>query len=176
MLNGAATISILWSLASLRWIRDLSHFALETSMLTKHNMKRVSKYFHSWQDSANNKKFVASERGLSVRWGIWNIQIDILYLFAPTYLYQFLNTGVNVLFDRLNNWSENKQWFLYLLCSTLTGNSLSFHYKMKEWVSDCSLTPTQQFFSNIRAKTSQFSMRWWWGSLCTRASHLIGFL
>jgi len=39
-------------------------------------------------------------------------------------------------------------------------------------VSDCCLTTTQQLFSNIMAKTSQFSMRWWWGSLCTRPSSL----
>jgi len=28
-------------------------------------------------------------------------------------------------------------------------------------VSDCCLTPTQQFFSYIMARTSYFSMRWW---------------
>ena len=64
----------------------LSHFALETSMLAKHNLKRVSKYFHSWQDNTYNKKFVSSVRGLSVIWGIWDIQIDILYWSAPIYL------------------------------------------------------------------------------------------
>jgi hypothetical protein len=30
-----------------------------------------------------------------------------------------------------------------------------------EWVSDCCLTPTQQFFSYIMARKSWFSMRWW---------------
>jgi len=41
-------------------------------------------------------------------------------------------------------------------------------------VSDCRLTPTQQFFSYIIARTSYFSMRWWWwGSLCTRPTRWI---
>jgi len=34
------------------------------------------------------------------------------------------------------------------------------------------LAPTQQFFSYIMARTSQFSMRWWCGHLCTRTTHL----
>jgi len=33
--------------------------------------------------------------------------------------------------------------------------------------------PTQQFFSYIIATTSYFSMRWWWGSLCTRPTLLL---
>jgi len=36
--------------------------------------------------------------------------------------------------------------------------------------------PTQQFFSYIIARTSQISMRWWWGLLCTRPTRLVGFL
>jgi hypothetical protein len=72
------------------------YFALETSMLTKHNMKRVSIYFHSWLDNTYNKKVVASVKGFSVFWGIWNIQIRILYLSAPTYLYHLLIIGANV--------------------------------------------------------------------------------
>jgi hypothetical protein len=32
-------------------------------------------------------------------------------------------------------------------------------------MSDCCLMPTQQFFSYIMARTSQFSVRWWWGLL-----------
>jgi len=39
-------------------------------------------------------------------------------------------------------------------------------------VSDCCLTPTQQFVSYIMAKISQFSMRWWWCPLCTRPTRL----
>jgi len=26
------------------------------------------------------------------------------------------------------------------------------------------------------AKTSKFSMRWWWGQLCTRPTRWVGFL
>ena len=44
---------------------------------------------------------------------------------------------------------------------------------MHKWVSDCWLTPTQQFFSYIMARTSQFSMRWWWGPFCTRQTRLV---
>ena len=68
----------------------------ETSMLTKHNMKRVYRYVHSWLDNIYNAKFVASVRGFSVLRSIWNIQICILYLSDPTYLYLFLNIGANV--------------------------------------------------------------------------------
>ena len=38
------------------------------------------------------------------------------------------------------------------------------------------LRPTQQFFNYIMARTIQFSMRWWWGPLCPRPTHLFGFL
>jgi len=40
-------------------------------------------------------------------------------------------------------------------------------------VSDCCLTPIQQFFSYIMAKTS---MRWWWGPICSRPTRWVGFL
>jgi len=39
-------------------------------------------------------------------------------------------------------------------------------------VSDCCLTPTQQYFSYIIART----MRWWWSPLCSRATRWVGFL
>jgi len=42
-------------------------------------------------------------------------------------------------------------------------------------MSECYLTPTL-FFSYIMARTSYFSMKWWWGTLCTRPTHLAGFL
>jgi hypothetical protein len=42
-------------------------------------------------------------------------------------------------------------------------------------VSDCCLTPTQRLFSYIMARTSYFSMRWWWGPLCTRSTGLDKF-
>ena len=35
-----------------------------------------------------------------------------------------------------------------------------------EWVSDCCLTPIQQFFSYIMARTSYFLIRCLWGLLC----------
>jgi len=38
--------------------------------------------------------------------------------------------------------------------------------------------PIQQFVSYmymIMVRTSEFSMRWWWGSLCTRPTHGVGF-
>jgi hypothetical protein len=42
-------------------------------------------------------------------------------------------------------------------------------------VSDCCLMPIQQFFSYIMTRTSLFSMRWWWGPLCTRPTHWVVF-
>jgi hypothetical protein len=48
-------------------------------------------------------------------------------------------------------------------------------WKFEDWVSDCCLMSIQQFFSYIMARTSLFSMRWWWGPLCTRPTHLVGF-
>ena len=48
--------------------------------------------------------------------------------------------------------------------------------RKKEWVSYCCLTPIQQFFSYIMARTSRFSMRWWWGPLCTRPTRGVRFL
>jgi hypothetical protein len=44
-----------------------------------------------------------------------------------------------------------------------------------EWLSDCCLIPTRQFFSYIIGRTSKFSMRWWWGPLCTRPTCLVRF-
>jgi len=39
-------------------------------------------------------------------------------------------------------------------------------------VSDCCLTPSQQFFIQIRAGTSHMSIRWWWYWLCTKRRRL----
>ena len=44
-----------------------------------------------------------------------------------------------------------------------------------EWVSDCCLTPSQQCINHIMARTSLFSMRWWWGPLCSRSTRWVGF-
>jgi len=41
-------------------------------------------------------------------------------------------------------------------------------------VSDCCLALTQQCFSYIMARTSYFSMRWWWGLLCSRRTSFVG--
>jgi len=43
-------------------------------------------------------------------------------------------------------------------------------------VNDCCLTTSQQFCSYIMARTSYFSMRWCWGSLCTRPTRWVGVL
>jgi len=43
---------------------------------------------------------------------------------------------------------------------------------MSEPAIDCCLMSTQQFFSYIMARTSKFSMRWWWGQLCIRPTPL----
>ena len=37
------------------------------------------------------------------------------------------------------------------------------------WVSNCCLMPSEQYFSHIMARTSYISIKWWWWcSLCTR--------
>jgi len=41
-------------------------------------------------------------------------------------------------------------------------------------VSDSCLTPTQQLFSYIMAR-SLFSMRWWWDPLCSRPTCWVRF-
>jgi hypothetical protein len=46
---------------------------------------------------------------------------------------------------------------------------------LEKMVSDYCLMPTQQFFSYILARM-RFSMKWWWGPLCTRPTRLVGFL
>ena len=42
-------------------------------------------------------------------------------------------------------------------------------------MTDCCLTPIQQFVSYIMARTSSFSMWWWWGPLCTRPVRWVWF-
>ena len=46
--------------------------------------------------------------------------------------------------------------------------------KYSEWVSYCYLTPSQQFFSYIMARTSYISMRWW-RPLCSIPTRFVGF-
>jgi serine/threonine protein kinase len=59
--------------------------------------------------------------------------------------------------------SKSKDW-------SISKNIFSVTIELFEWVSDCCLMPTQQFFSYIMARISQFSMRWWWDPLCTLIS------
>jgi hypothetical protein len=47
---------------------------------------------------------------------------------------------------------------------------------LSDWVIDCCLAPTYQFFGSVMARTSKFSMRWWWGSLCFKPTRLVGYL
>jgi hypothetical protein len=50
-------------------------------------------------------------------------------------------------------------------------NTISF--QTLQWMSDCCFTPTQEFFSYIMARTSQLSMRWRGGLICTRSNCLV---
>jgi hypothetical protein len=43
-------------------------------------------------------------------------------------------------------------------------------------MSDCCLTPIQQFIRYIMAETSYFSMRWWWDPLCSRSTRWVFFI
>ena len=58
------------------------------------------------------------------------------------------------------------------MCLCLWKSSNSQNIK---WVSDCCLTPEEQFVSLIMVRTSYISMRWWC-LLCTRPTCLVGFL
>ena len=52
---------------------------------------------------------------------------------------------------------------------------ITYHIHL-EWMSDCCLTSIQQFFSYIMAWRSYFSIRWWWGPLCTRPTRWVRFV
>jgi len=41
-------------------------------------------------------------------------------------------------------------------------------------VSDCCLTPIEQCFSYIIARTSYILMKWWWWRFCTRPTRWAG--
>ena len=43
---------------------------------------------------------------------------------------------------------------------------------LSDWVIDC----CYQFFGSVMARTSKFSMRWWWSSLCFKPTRLGGYL
>jgi hypothetical protein len=61
-----------------------------------------------------------------------------------------------------------------ILCVCVYENHKA-HKILSEWMSDCCLTPVEQFFSCIMARTSYISMRWWC-LLCTRPTDLVGLL
>ena len=50
---------------------------------------------------------------------------------------------------------------------------ITFVCQRSEWL--LFIANSAIFFSYIIARTGQFSMRWWWGSLCIRTAHLVGF-
>jgi hypothetical protein len=51
-----------------------------------------------------------------------------------------------------------------------------YTYINKEWESSCYLTPNENNFSYILARTSYISMWCWWYPLCTRPTHLVEVL
>ena len=65
--------------------------------------------------------------------------------------------------------------FIYPLCLYPALNSCILPLK-SWWVSDCCLTPSEQFFSHIMARRKYISMRWKWCLLCTRPRRFFGFL
>jgi hypothetical protein len=113
------------------------------------------------------------------------------------YLFEFVLVWRN-LFIHLNEEIENffnsmiiSKWLLYNFRRGILDQIKSFRLLrvnllffrqsrcsrqfVPDWVSDCCLTPIQQFFSYIMGRTSKFSMRWWWGSLCTRPTRGLEF-
>jgi hypothetical protein len=57
---------------------------------------------------------------------------------------------------------QTDRWSSFYIYSRDTGKKINI-----EWVSDCCLTPIQQFFSYMMVRT----MRWYWGPLCTRPTN-----
>ena len=47
--------------------------------------------------------------------------------------------------------------------------------RRREWVSDCCLTPSEQYLSCIMMRISDISMRWWGCLLYTRPTYVVGF-
>jgi hypothetical protein len=77
-------------------------------------------------------------------------------------------------------WSQDKCGYYCIIKDSLYYPRQTFPTKMIcylfEWLNNCCLMPTQQFFSYIMAGTSYFSMKWWWGLLCTIPTCWVGFL
>ena len=78
--------------------------------------------------------------------------------------------NINELFILLRN-------IILLMKSQLVTNyTLKHDVNRCEWVSECCSKQIQQIFSYIMARTSYFSMRWWWRSLCSIPTRWVGFL
>jgi hypothetical protein len=66
-----------------------------------------------------------------------------------------------------------KLFTFFLICKECLDWYFITEFRVSDWVRDCCLMPTQQFSSYIMARTIEFSMRWWWGPLCTRPTSWI---
>jgi hypothetical protein len=101
-------------------------------------------------------------------WGVYNV----MFFLQKCFIGQVLNQ-ISQEFRWTHGCKSNLTVCIHLLLFiTILSEWVS------EWVSDCCLTQTQQFFSYmyIIARTSYFSMRWWWCPLCSRSTRIVGFL
>jgi hypothetical protein len=123
-----------------------------------------------WQTSLQN---VLSCTPWNVRDQIHNFSCDqYVKQQSPTHSFFHLFCE-NEIWDEMRSPFRAKHINLYIkIIKTIWTSSLIYvcsrlaqrNNKWKnEWVGDCCLTPTQQFFSYIMARTSKFSIRWWWG-------------
>ena len=69
-----------------------------------------------------------------------------------------------------------KNIILLMKSQLVTNYTLKHDVNRCEWVSECCSKQIQQIFSYIMARTSYFSMRWWWRSLCSIRTRWVGFL
>jgi hypothetical protein len=70
----------------------------------------------------------------------------------------------HIILYRVHLSMSRSSWFIIVHQANLTCNS--------SYILNGVLMPTQHFFSYIMARTSLFSMKWWWGPLCTRPTSL----
>ena len=94
---------------------------------------------------------------------------DIYFFFLKKFTYGIFHLHFNYISF------EIKMRILYATIFQLSLLLIQEKWKM-EWLSDCCLTSTQRFLSYIMARTSLFSMRWWWGPLCARPKRSVWFL
>ena len=66
--------------------------------------------------------------------------------------------------------------YMYYISFILIKLLLTIPFYQSEWVSNSCLTPINQFFNYVMARTSCISMRSRWCLLCTRLTRLVGFL